>query len=171
VSGAGRRRRRRREPLAAAAAVARFRRRAGRGPGGAGPGAETAAAALAWADVVGRAAADHSAPVRRSRAGVLTVACSSASWAHELSARRAELTERLAARCPEAGVSALRFAVADHAIAAAAPDPAPAATAPVVPTAEQRATGAAAAAGVGEPALRDLVARAAAASAARRSAP
>ena len=115
-----RRRRRRREPASAADVLARFRRRAG---GGSGAGAETAAAALAWADVVGRAAADHSVPVRRSRAGVLTIACSSASWAHELSARRAELAARLAERCPDAGVSTLRFAVADHAVRPPPPPP------------------------------------------------
>jgi predicted nucleic acid-binding Zn ribbon protein len=165
VSVPGRRRRRRREPLSAAAAVARFRRRAGGGPGA---GAEVAAAALAWADVVGRAAADHSVPVRRSRAGVLTVACSSASWAQELSARRAELAERLARRCPEAGVSGLRFAVADHAVAQAAPEALPPAPPAPDPGPAERATGTAAAAGVREPGLRELVARAAAASAARR---
>jgi predicted nucleic acid-binding Zn ribbon protein len=162
---ARRRRRRRREPLPAAAAVARFRRRAG-GDGGAG--AQVAAAALAWADVVGTAAADHSAPVRRSRAGVLTVACSSASWAQELSARRAELADRLARRCPDAGVSGLRFAVADHALPARAPEATPPAPPPADPSAAERAAGTAAAAGVSEPALRELVARAAAASAARR---
>ena len=36
-----------------------------------------------------------------TRAGVLSVACSSASWAHELSARREDLLARLAAACPE----------------------------------------------------------------------
>ncbi len=168
MSRAPRRRRRRREPAAAADVLARFRRRAGRGSGA---GAETAAAALAWADVVGRAAADHSVPVRRSRAGVLTVACASASWAHELSARRVELAARLAERCPEAAVSALRFAVADHAVPApAAPGPPPAPPPPPPPGPAERDAGAAAAAGVREPALRDLVARAAAASAARRRA-
>ncbi len=160
-----RRRRRRREPAAAAAVLARFRRRGGGAPSGAG--AQTAAAALAWPDVVGRAAADHSVPVRRTRAGVLTVACSDASWAHELTARRADLAARLARRCPEAAVTALRFAVADHVVPAPAPAPAPAPP-PAVPGPADLARGAAAAEGVREPALRDLVARAAAASAARR---
>ncbi len=145
--------------------LARFRRRAG---GGSGAGAETAAAALAWPDVVGRAAADHSVPVRRSRAGVVTVACSSASWAHELSARRAELAARLAERCPGVAVSGLRFAVADHAVRAAAGAPAGA------PGARRPEPGGA---GRGRrrrhrdrasPRCASLVARAAAASAARR---
>ena len=158
------RRRRRREPASAADVLARFRRRAG---GGSGAGAETAAAALAWPDVVGRAAADHSVPVRRSRAGVVTVACSSASWAHELSARRAELAARLAERCPGVAVSGLRFAVADHAVG---PPPAPPREppAPAVPSPGERDAAAAAATGIREPALRSLVVRAAAASAARR---
>jgi hypothetical protein len=108
--------------------------------------------------------------VRRSRAGVLTVACSSASWAHELSARRLELAAALAERCPEAGVSGLRFAVADHALRPAAP-PAPPPPGPPDPGPAERAAGAAAAAGVDDPALRDLIARAAAASAARRTRP
>ena len=96
LSAPRRRRRHRREPLTAASAVARFRRRAS----GGGLGAETGAAAAAWPDVVGAAAAAHSVPVRRTRAGVLTVACSSASWAQELTMRRDELRERLLARGP-----------------------------------------------------------------------
>ncbi len=168
ASGRPRRRRRRREPQPAAAALARFRRRAGPGPGA---GGEVAAAALAWPDVVGRTAADHSVPVRRSRAGVLTVACSSASWALELSARRGELAPRLARRCPEAEVSGLRFVVADHVVPPPPPEPVPAAPPRAAPGAAELEVGAAAAAGVHEPALRDLVARAAAASAARRSPP
>jgi hypothetical protein len=162
-----RRRRRRREPASAADVLARFRRRAG---GGGGVGAETAAAALAWPDVVGRAAADHSVPVRRSRAGVVTVACSSASWAHELSARRVDLAARLAERAPEARVAGLRFAVADHVVPAAPAAPR-AAPPPAAPSAAERDLGTAAAADVSEPALRGLVARAAAASAARRRTP
>jgi predicted nucleic acid-binding Zn ribbon protein len=160
------RRRRRREPVAAGDVLARFRRRAG----GSRAGAEAAAAALAWPDVVGRTAADHSVPVRRSRAGVLTVACSSAPWAHELSARRAELAARLAERCPEAGVTSLRFAVADHVVVAPPPPP-ERRPRPVHPSPADRDAGAAAARDVAEPALRALVARAAAAAAARRRSP
>lgn len=158
-----RRRRRRHDPVPAAQALARFRGRSG---AAAGPGAEASAAALAWPEVVGAAAAAHSVPVRRSRAGVLTVACSSAAWAHELTARREELAARLAERCPEAGAVALRFSVADHAFQVAEPRaPAPR---PVTPTASQRAEGERAAGEVADPRLRELVERAAAASAARR---
>jgi len=156
------RRRHRREPLTAAAAVARFRRRAG-----GRPGTETGAAAAAWTDVVGSAAAAHSVPVRRTRAGVLTIACSSASWAQELTMRRDDLLERLLARAPDTGVTALRFSVADHALAAAPEAPPPPRPAPR-PTRAQTALGARAAEGLADERLRDLVARAAAASAARR---
>jgi predicted nucleic acid-binding Zn ribbon protein len=145
----------------------RFRRRAGR-PGAAA--ARVGAAAAAWPKVVGAPVAAHSVPVRRSRAGMLTVACSSAAWAQELTARREELVRRLAERCPEAEVTGLRFAVADQAFAEGpAPEAAPAA--PPTPTALQRAEGERAAAGVDDPALRALVARAAAASAARERHP
>ncbi|MGD9696696.1 MAG: DciA family protein [Thermoleophilia bacterium] len=128
--------------------------------GSAGP------AAAAWPRVVGEAAAAHSAPVRRTRAGVLTVACSSSAWAHELSMRRDELLALLTERCPEAEVSGLRFSVADHALAP--PQPAPPRPAAPSPTAAQRAAARAEASAIADPALRDLVARAAAASAARR---
>jgi len=159
-----RRRRHRREPVSAAQALARFRRRAG------GGSSEAGAAALAWPDVVGAGAAGHSVPVRRTRAGVLTVACSSAAWAHELTSRRDELAARLRERCPEAGVVALRFTVADHVLPApSAPGGAP--SAPVAPSPAQRVEGSRAAQGVDDPRLRALVERAAAASAARRDGP
>lgn len=159
-----RRHRHRKDPIAAADALKRFRRRAG-GPSAKGP---AAAAALAWPAVVGPAGARHSVPVRCTRAGVVTVACADAAWAHELSARREELTARLVAQCPDAGIVGLRFAVADHALPVTpdAPSPPPP---PPPPTPAQRAAGASAAAGVSDPVLRDLVERAAAASAARRS--
>ncbi len=167
MSGHPRRRRRRADPLPAADVLRRFRRSAGApAPGPAG------AAATAWPAVVGAAAAAHSAPVRRTRAGVLTVACSSAAWAHELTMRREELTARLAEACPDAGVVGLRFAVADHVPAAASPEPGPAPRPPAPPpTAAERRAGATAASSVGDPALRELIARAAAASAARRRGP
>ncbi len=158
------RRRHRREPLTAASAVARFRRRAS----GGGLGAEAGAAAAAWADVVGSAAAAHSVPVRRTRAGVLTVACSSASWAQELTMRRDDLLARLLARAPDTGVTALRFAVSDH-VVVAPPEALPAPRPAPRPTPTQRAVGARAAEGLADERLRDLVARAAAASAARRT--
>ena len=155
------RRRRRRDPLSSEEMLSRFRRRTGRGPAG-----EVGAAAAAWPGVVGPAVADHTVPVRRSRAGMLTVVCSSAAWAQELTMRREELVEMLARAAPDAAVTGLRFSVADHVPSAAPvtakPPPRPA------PRPEDRALGEDAAADVADPALRALVARAAAASAARR---
>ncbi len=161
-----RRHRHRKDPMAAADALKRFRRRTG------GPSATGAAAAAAsvWAEVVGPAGAAHSVPIRCTRAGVLTVACSDGAWAHELSARCEGLTSRLAAVCPDAGIVGLRFAVADHALPVAPPPPAPPVR-PAPPTPEQRAEAAASAAGVSDPALRELIERAVAASAARQTRP
>ncbi len=161
-----RRRRRRRDPTPAAEVLSRFRRRSG-APAAGGAVARLAAA---WPGVVGAPVAAHSAPMRCTRAGVVSVACSSASWAHELSARREDLLARLAAACPDAGLTGIRFSVADHAFggegtAAATPPLAP------IPSAADRASGAAAAEGVEDPRLRDLVARAAAAAAARQTGP
>lgn len=141
--------------------------------GGAAMGAGAsgiAALAGVWARVVGDAAGRYSEPVRRSRAGVVTIGCSSAAWAQELSARREELLERLRVAAPDAGVSGLRFAVADHVAGAAErigaplpPRPAPA------PAAADRAAGARAADGIGDERIRELIARLAATAAARGS--
>jgi len=81
--------------------------------------------------------------------------------------RREELTRMLAEECPEAGVVGLRFSVADHVPAAAGPPPPPAPPAPPVPSAVDRREGERASEGVDDPQVRDLVARAAAAAAAR----
>ncbi|HMO01035.1 MAG TPA: DUF721 domain-containing protein [Miltoncostaeaceae bacterium] len=149
--------------MGAAEMLGRFRRRSGGPPaGGAGALAE------AWRAVVGPAVADHTAPLRRSRAGVLTVACSSASWAQELTMRRDELVRLLAGAAPDAGVTGLRFSVADHVPAGEAPAPPAPAPPPPAPGARERAVGEDAAAGIADPAVRDLVARAAAAAEARR---
>jgi hypothetical protein len=142
--------------------LARFRRRSGGPP----PGA-TGLVAEAWRGVVGLAVADHTAPLRRSRAGVLTVACSSAAWAQELTMRRDELVRMLAEAAPDAGVTGLRFSVADHVPAGRPPPPPP--PPPPAPDSRDRARGADAAEGIADPAVRDLVARAAAAAEARRN--
>ena len=148
--------------MGAAEMLGRFRRRSGGPPpGGAG------AVADAWRGVVGPAVAEHTAPLRRSRAGVLTVACSSAAWAQELTMRRDELVARLAEAAPDAGVTGLRFSVADHVPQGSTP-PAPAPPPRPVPGPRERALGDGAAAGIADPAVRDLVARAAAAAEARR---
>jgi hypothetical protein len=144
--------------------LGRFRRRSGGPPAGA-----TGALLEAWRGVVGPAVADHTAPLRRSRAGVLTIGCSSAAWAQELTMRRDELVALLAQAAPDAGVTGLRFSVADH-VPAADPPPPPPPAAPA-PGPRERALGEDAAAGIDHPAVRALVARAAAAAEARRNGP
>ena len=123
--------------------------------------------AAAWPGVVGVAVAAHSAPMRCTRAGVLSVACSSSSWAHELSARREDLLERLVAACPDAGLTGLRFSVADHAFGGAG-EATPRPPLAPSPTRADRAAGEALAEGVQDARVRELVARAAAAAAARQ---
>ena len=77
----------------------------------------------AWAEATGPGTVNHAYPIRRSRAGVVTVACSDAVWANELDLRRDEIADRLAALLgdPDA-VAGLRFVVADHAIPHAVED-------------------------------------------------
>ena len=76
----------------------------------------------AWPEATGPGTVNHAYPIRRSRAGVVTVACSDAVWAQEMDMRRDEIADRLAALLddPDA-VAGLRFVVADHAIPG--PDP------------------------------------------------
>ena len=71
----------------------------------------------AWPDATGPGTVNHAYPIRRSRAGVVTVACADAVWAHELGMREEEISARLATAMgdPDA-VAGLRFVVADHAI-------------------------------------------------------
>lgn len=80
----------------------------------------------AWPEATGPGTVNHAYPIRRSRAGVVTVACSDAVWAQEMDMRRDEIAMRLAALLddPDA-VAGLRFVVADHAIPQADPGPPP----------------------------------------------
>jgi hypothetical protein len=116
----------------------------------------------AWPDATGPGTVNHAYPIRRSRAGVVTVACMDAVWAQELDMRADELMTRLAALLdnPDA-VAGLRFVVADHAIPQADTGPPPR---PVLPPPDPEALARARAAtrAIEDPALRDLVTRAAA---------
>jgi hypothetical protein len=152
-----RRRRRRREPAAAAALLGRWRR-------GAGSGGAMESLARAWPEVVGAAAAERSLPIRRSRAGVVTVACSGAGWAQELAARSDVLVARLGALVPDAAPAALRFVVADHALPRLERLQRPS---PARPGEAERRAARAAAETVADPALRGLLERAAASGLAR----
>gem|GEM_PF-563699 len=78
----------------------------------------------AWAEASGPGTVNHAYPIRRSRAGVVTVACTDAVWAQELDMRGDELMDRLATILGDPNaVGGLRFVVADHAIPQ--PDPGP----------------------------------------------
>lgn len=147
-------------------------RSAGRGAGA----PELAHARAVWAEVAGPDVAAQSVPVRLSRAGVLSVACASASWAQELSACGDDLVGRLAeaAKAGAGGavagagpwmVRGLRFMVSDGALPGgrepvAAPAPARPA-APPSPAARRRARELVGE--VSDPRLRALLRRAAAA--------
>jgi hypothetical protein len=127
----------------------------------AGPPGGLATLADAWAAAVGAEGATRSRPVRRTRAGVVTIACADASWAQELAARADLLLARLGAVPAGARPVALRFVVADHVLSTPAPprrDPPPRAPTPEALDAARRV-----AAGVTDPELRAHLERAAAA--------
>jgi predicted nucleic acid-binding Zn ribbon protein len=66
----------------------------------AAPATPLAAAQAAWAEAVGERIAAEARPVSE-RDGVLTVACSSSTWAQELDLLSPELLERLSEALPE----------------------------------------------------------------------
>ena len=153
MSGSGKRRRYRREPVAVGDRLGKYR------PGTAALGSELAQLQAAWREVVGRQAAANSIVVRRSRAGVVSIACATAGWAQELDVRRDLFRDRLAGAVPGTTVTGVRFVVGDHVM------PAPE-TAPVQPrvrpTDEEVQAAKAAVGDVSDAALRDLLERAAA---------
>jgi hypothetical protein len=148
-----RRRRYRRHPVAVADRVGRFR-------GGSGaPTGELAAVQAAWSEIVGPQVAAKSTVTRRSRAGIVTVACADAMWTQDLHSRADVLADQLTRALPHAGITGVRFVTADHAIPGAEPRPHP----PTVkPTDAELAAAAAAVGDVSDPELRDLLTRAAA---------
>lgn len=149
-----RRRRFRRDPVAIGERLSRYR-----GGLNAPAGSELAVLQAAWSEIAGPQAAAHSVVVRRSRAGVVSVACTSGIWAQELDARRDLLAAQLTRAVPTVDVSGLRFVVGDHVI------PTPQASRPrAVPTpnAEERATAERLLGDVTDPELRARLVRAAA---------
>jgi hypothetical protein len=84
-------------------------------PGGAPAGTGIAALRERWPEVAGEQIARHSAPLRRSRAGVLTIACSDGTWAQELSARHDMLIEGLRREVPDVPLTRLRFSISESA--------------------------------------------------------
>lgn len=161
------RRRYRTQPVSASQMVRRYRRAAPGGDGGRADG-PLARVAEAWSGVVGPAVSDKARPVRRSQAGLVTVACADAVWAQTLSSQADDLLDRLRAAVGDDAVSGLRFVPDEHAlrmIADAAPSPEPPSHPPL--TAEELAAAERLVAGVADPVLRDLLARAAARAPAR----
>lgn len=63
---------------------------------------------VGWADAVGPAVADHTAPTSLDD-GVLVVRCDSTAWATQLGLMRPQLLTALANRFPDAGVAGLRI--------------------------------------------------------------
>ena len=106
-----RRRRFRREPVLIGDRLARYR-----GGSDSPAGSELAVLQAAWKDVAGSQAAANSVVVRRSRAGVVSIACASGVWAQELDARRDLLTDQLVRVAPDLRVTGIRFVVGDHVI-------------------------------------------------------
>jgi hypothetical protein len=127
---------------------------------------EMAEIVAVWPESVGPGIAGHAWPARLSRDGTLHVATDSAAWAFELTQLAPVMLERLRQRLPAAAPGGLRFAVGR------VPEP-PAETAraghppPPQPTAEDRELARSLTAGLADDELRELVARAAAASLAR----
>jgi Dna[CI] antecedent DciA-like protein len=124
-----------------------------------------AALTAVWPEAVGDAVARKAWPLRLARDGTLHVAAASATWANELSLLQDEILAALRARLDVEAPSAIRFAVGPIPEPERLPGP-PERAAPnavhVPPEVVREA--AAAAAEIGDPELRELVARAARAS-------
>jgi predicted nucleic acid-binding Zn ribbon protein len=129
---------------------------------------ELAAVVGAWPTAVGETVARNAWPQRIARDGTLHVATTSATWAFELGRLADDVLARLRAALGTEVPAALRFAPG--------PVPEPSAPAPESraerprPGPAERHAAAVAAAPIGDPELRELVARAAAASLARATA-
>ena len=124
-----------------------------------GPATGMADLVAVWPEAVGEAIARNAWPARIARDGTLHVNALDSVWAFELQHRAPEIAERI-------GVPAVRF------VPGPVPEPEPeaavkAAQARVEPTERDRLQGAALAASIEDPDLREAVARAAAASLAR----
>lgn len=120
----------------------------------------------AWPGAVGETVARNAWPARLARDGTLHVNAVSSTWAFELGRLAPTILETLRAELAEAAPAGLKFAPG--------PVPEPAADAPEdrlpdrpEPAPAERAEAAALAAEIDDPELRELVARAAAASLAR----
>lgn len=143
------RRRWRRDLVDASSQLQRYRRNSP-------TGGEVAQVQQAWLDLVGPQVGAQSVVVRRSRAGVVSIACAGSSWAQELNGRREHWTAELARRCAPLSVTGVRFVVGDHVI----PPPPPGQRDPIVPTRAELAAAEAQTPQIDDPTLRDLLIRA-----------
>jgi hypothetical protein len=128
-----------------------------------GPAGAIADVVAAWPDAVGPAIAANAWPARISRDGTLHVATRSSTWAFELTQLSATIQDRLAAVLETSGPTSLRFAPGRL------PEPGAETVAEekrTVPSPSRAAlaAGEEIASGIADPALREAVARAAAAS-------
>ena len=118
----------------------------------------------AWPEAVGPAIARSAWPQRLARDGTLHVTTVSSTWAFELGRMEAEIRAKLAASLGDATPHALRFAPGPVPSPPAAEEERPPASSP---TTEEAARAASLTAGIEDPALREAVRRAVAASLAR----
>jgi hypothetical protein len=132
-----------------------------------GPNAGLAEIVAVWPGVVGDAIARNAWPARISRERILHVATSGAAWAFELTQLAGEIMERLRAKLGDQTPAGLRFAVGR--VPAQAADPAALAPQPPPrPTSAEAIEAEALVAAIEDEGLREIVARAARASLARR---
>jgi len=130
-----------------------------------GPGGAIQDVTAAWPAAVGPEIARNAWPARISRDGTLHVATASSTWAFELGQLAGDIAARLAEHLQEAPRT-LRFAPGRLPEPAAAP-PAETAKTSIRPDAEALSHAATLVNGVADPELRELIARAAAASLAK----
>jgi hypothetical protein len=140
----------------------------GRQLGRFGPQGTIADVVSVWPSAVGEAIARNAWPARVARDGTLQVATSSSAWAFELTQLAPELIARLKPLLGESAPRALKFSPGPVPEPAALGGREPAPTTRSEPTPDERALAAAMSAGIEDEELRDLVARAAAASLAGR---
>ena len=136
----------------------------GRQLGRFGPQGAISDIVAAWPGAVGEAIARNAWPARVSRNGTLHVATSSSSWAFELTQLAPQLLARLGPLLSESAPKALKFSPGPVPEPAASGEETQSRAPRSEPTAQERALAAAMSAEIEDEELRDLVARAAAAS-------
>jgi hypothetical protein len=142
----------------------RLREEIGRQLGRFGPQGAIADVVAVWLGAVGEAIARNAWPARVSRDGTLHVATSSSAWAFELTQLAPELLARLEPLLGESAPKALKFSPGPVPESPARREGASVPARRPEPTPEERALAAAMSAEIEDEELRDLVARAAAAS-------